>query len=558
MRYCLVALWMVAVVAAAQEVPRGERTASEKQAFFDGENIYRKGILPSGKTLSIVMQGDVSVPGTSFACASCHNRSGVAVMDETQRTPSINGPSLYRTLYRIFPNLSDAEREELPARYQAPPFRPAYTDATLSKAIREGVDPNGRSLKATMPRYALNERDMAILVNYLKQLSSKPSPGVSDTTLALATVVTDDVSQAEQDAMLNTLEDMVRIHNAIGNSPGEMRRMVTMQVMYLSFRSYTLSRWALKGPPNTWRAQLDQFYQAAPVFALIGGISNKNWKPIHGFCEDHQIPCILPITDLPEISPTSGYTLYFSKGYYQEGEAAAEYLSKNRDVISSENIVQVLGSGPEAKALAAGFQGAWVRAGGKPIQSVSVGNQAITADWLSKWIPSRKAWTLLLWAGPESYDALRVVATARNRPSSVFLSSSILAERLWDLPPEARPFTNLSYPFREPGEKTVPARMGRSRPIVVKKEYQKNDHRIASRTATAAMVLNDALTRMERNFYRDYLLDLIDAMEVQDTSDYELLNFGPGWRYVSDGCYIMRLSDGPNPTLIRMSDGEEP
>jgi hypothetical protein len=100
--------------------------------------------------------------------------------------------------------------------------------------------------------------------------------------------------------------------------------------------------------------------------------------------------------------------------------------------------------------------------------------------------------------------------------------------------------------------------MGRPKPIVVKKEYRNNDHRRASRTETAAAVMNEALTRMERNFYRDYLLDLIDAMEVQDTSDYELLNFGPGRRYVSEGCYIMRLSDGPNPTLVQMSDGDEP
>jgi hypothetical protein len=78
--------------------------------------------------------------------------------------------------------------------------------------------------------------------------------------------------------------------------------------------------------------------------------------------------------------------------------------------------------------------------------------------------------------------------------------------------------------------------MGRPKPIVVNKEFRKNDRRIASRTTTAAAVLNDSLTRMERYFYRDYLLDVIDAMEVQDTSDYELLNFGSGKRYVSEGC----------------------
>ncbi len=557
--HCLLALGFAAITANAQGARPAGVPAARNQALIDGERMYRKGIQPSGQALPVAIQGDVSIPGTTFACTSCHNRSGVAVMDETQRIPSINGPSLYRTLYPIFPNLSPSEREALPARYQAPPLRPAYTDATLSKAIREGVDPNGRSLKPTMPRYALSDKHMTVLVNYLKQLSSKPSPGVTDTTLALATVATDDVRQADQDAMFNSLEDMVRTHNAIGNSPGKMRRMIAMQVMYLPFRSYTLSRWALKGPPSTWRDQLEKFYRAEPVFALVGGISNRSWKPIHEFCENRQIPCILPITDLPEISPTDSYTLYFSKGYYGEGEAVARYLSQNPDMITFGNVVQVLGRGPEAKTLAAGFQKAWAVAGGKPIKSVTAGNNhPVNGDWLSKLLPSERISALLLWMGPESYDALRSLATAYNPPVTAFFSSTLLAEQLWELPSEARPFTYLSYLFREPGEKKLPARMGRPRPITVNKEYHKNDHRVASRTATAAALLNEALTRMERNFYRDYLLDVIDTMEVQDTSDYELLNFGPGRRYVSEGCYIMRLSDGPNPSLIRMSDWEEP
>ena len=520
--------------------------------------MYRKGVLPSGKPLPVAIQGDVSVPGTTYACASCHNRSGLSVMDETQRLPSINGPTLFQTLYPIFSGLSASEREELPARYQAPPLRPAYTDATLSKVIREGIDPKGRSLKPTMPRYALSDRDMTTLINYLKNLSSRPSPGVTDTSLALATVVTEDVSQGDQDAMFNSLEKMVRIHNAIGNSPGDMRRMVTMQVMYLAFRSYTLSRWALKGSPNTWRAQLETLYDKNPVFALVGGISNSSWKPIHEFCEDHQIPCILPITDLPEVSKSDYYTMYFSNGYSQEGEAVARHLSRQSDLMRSGKVVQILGSDPAAKALAAGFQNAWTVAGGRPVKSVNVAKgQTITGDWLSRQVPAAKDSVLLLWTGPESYDALRSIATAPNRPASVFLSSSVLAERLWDMPSEARPFTYVSYLFREPGEKKLPPRMSRPRSITLNKEYRKNDHRIPSRTDTAAAVLNDALTRVERNFYRDYLLDVIDAMEVQDTSDYELLNFGPGRRYLSEGCYIMRLSDGPNPTLTRMNEWDE-
>ena len=543
----------------AKERKKAVVGVSMEQTLIDGERMYRIGILPSGKPMMVAMPGGVSLPGTTFACASCHTRSGLGTEEGGLRTLPINGPNLFQPLYRSFPSLSPAERAEiLPLRFQPPPLRPAYADGTLSRAIRKGIDPNGRPFNPIMPKYPLSDRDMAILIHYLKQLSSQPSPGVTETSLALATVVTDDVDQQDRDAMLESLDGSVRWHNNLGSATGLMGQTVPMGVMFLSFRPWTLAHWLLTGPPNTWRAQLEDFYRAEPVFALVGGLSNDTWKPIHQFCEDRQIPCILPITDLPEISRTDYYTVYFSKGYYREGEAVARYLSKTIDSTRPWNLVQVLGPGPEARALAAGFQDVWGGTGEKPLKTLSLGKgQPLTGESLSRLVPAGKDSALMLWTGPDSYDALRSLATGTKRPAFVFLSSTLMGGRLWDLPSDARSFTYVAYPFREPGARTLPPRMGRPRPTVVNKEYQKNDRRIASKTGFVTAVLADALVRMERNFYRDYLLDLIDMMEVQEYTDYELLNFGPSQRYVSQGCYIMRLSEGPNPMLIRMSDWDE-
>jgi hypothetical protein len=69
-------------------------------------------------------------------------------------------------------------------------------------------------------------------------------------------------------------------------------------------------------------------------------------------------------------------------------------------------------------------------------------------------------------------------------------------------------------------------------------------------------VLNDALMMMGTNFYRDNFIDKIDC--VQDKSypytDYERLSFGPGQRYASKGCYIMQMTHGPEPHLVKKSD----
>ena len=51
---------------------------------------------------------------------------------------------------------------------------------------------------------------------------------------------------------------------------------------------------------------------------ILGRITTGEWKPIHEFCEKHHLPSIYPITDFPVISETDWFTLYFSKGLYQE------------------------------------------------------------------------------------------------------------------------------------------------------------------------------------------------------------------------------------------------
>ena len=317
----------------------------------------------------------------------------------------------------------------LPARFQVPPLHPAYTDASFAIAIRKGVDPSGRSLNPVMPRYEMGDSDLKILLAYLKQLSAQLSPGVSGTTIALATVITDEVTKEDRDAMLGPLEFNVRSHNNLGRNAGNMGVMLSMKEMRYTFRQWTLAQWTLTGSPETWPAQLEDYYGKGPVFAVVGGISYRPWAPVHHFCETHQIPCLLQITDLPVVSTTDFYTLYFSEGYYQEGEAAARYVAKSWDANHPASIVQVLSPGPEAEALASDLPG-------------------VGSVWL-------------LWTGPESYSALESRAGLPEKPALVLMSSTRLQGSLWEMPAKARDFTFVTYPFRTPGATRVVPKNGR-------------------------------------------------------------------------------------------------
>jgi len=79
---------------------------------------------------------------------------------------------------------------------------------------------------------------------------------------------------------------------------------------------------------------------------------------------------------------------------------------------------------------------------------------------------------------------------------------------------------------------------------------------VQSRAYFIGWILSAALARMKDNFYRDYLLDVMDMMidQTYAIAPYERVSFGPGQRYASKGCYIVQLGPGPRPDLLKRSD----
>src|SRR6267378_361137 len=65
---------------------------------------------------------------------------------------------------------------------------------------------------------------------------------------------------------------------------------------------------------------------AEPIFAVIAGIGARTWQPIHAFCEDKSIPCLLPNVDLPIVAEQDFYPVYWSRGVLLEADLIARAL----------------------------------------------------------------------------------------------------------------------------------------------------------------------------------------------------------------------------------------
>ncbi|PKN13267.1 MAG: amino acid ABC transporter substrate-binding protein [Deltaproteobacteria bacterium HGW-Deltaproteobacteria-4] len=554
---CALAVFFWACAALAGEEPIGVVGFSQQEALMLGEKIYRKGILPSGEPVTAIVKGDIPVDGTMFSCESCHMRSGIGSFEGGVLTTATNGANLYKAQFN-FRDLTPDEIRKLPrymlSQYLAPPRRPPYTDESLAVSLRLGIDPTGRELHSVMPRYLLDDREMKILVHYLKSLSAELSPGVTDTTIRFATIITDDVSAEEVDAAMAPLEKYILGRKKREKSIETRAKNYGIfgMTMDLSYRRISLSRWELKGSPDTWRKQLEEHYRREPVFALLGGITNGEWKPIHEFSEENRIPCIFPITDFPVISKSDWYTLYFSKGYYQEGEAVARHLGMTINLPHDKTVVQIYYNTREGRAFSSGFSETWQGLARQlPVNRILQAGEKLPPDFLRGLADKKNPPVVLLWLGPEAFPALETIAASANRPEMIYLSSSLLHENLEKLPEQSRGFTYITYPYALPRVKTLALN-----PSTAKGPQTTIDRRIPAKRYSTGVILTDALMMMGTDFYRDRFLEVIDMLQdkPQPYTDYERLSFGPGQRYAAKGCYIVQLTPGASPELVKKSE----
>ena len=549
-----------------------------------GEKMYRDGLLPSGAELQAVIRDDVQVNSASFSCVSCHLRSGIGSIEGQILSPPTNGLKLYKPYYQynpVFPEPNKPPPKNMMDRPGAKPFyRPAYTDETLAAVIRFGVNPSKRELNPVMPRYLLDDRDMSILIAYLKTLSAEHSPGVSKKEIRFATVIAGNVSTERREEMLAILDVVIKDHNAKARKKNKNINLGNNRYVDASFNYpfFTLSRWELTGPPATWRAQLDDYYRKEPVFALLGGIAAGSWQPMHEFSEQNKIPCLLPLTDLPVISDSDWYTLYLSRGAWQEGDSTARYLDRIAELPREARVLQVVEDTAPALAVAAGFEAAWKELTRTPPVTVALRGERIPPTAILEMTRKEKPDVILLWTSDQTGAILSQLAAGPAVPKRVHASSTLLGKRLLEVPDSARPFTFISYPYRlDDGKEQFHVN---ARAWLKKNGAPVTDQRISASLFTLTKVLlepfqvvkrdfnpaglGNGLVIMEeqfemmmhvrRNYYRDYLLDVIDMMADTKSLAFERVSFGPGQRYLSKGCYIIKLSPGAQPNFIRESD----
>jgi cytochrome c553 len=595
---CL-SLWLAGLCGAATP-PVAD--SGQANLVAQGRLIYTEGQLSSGQPLQASRAGGGTLSGHEAACTGCHRASGMGSVEGTVRVSPISERYLFAREDDLVMANMDGRRGKTMSQLHAP-----YTDAALATALRDGLSITGRTLSEVMPHFNLGAHDMAALTAYLHQLSAQYSPGVSKEVIRFATVITPEVSPARREVFKAMLQSALVAKNS---STSPRKRYMTSAATFATQteRRWDVQVWELNGAPETWAAQMNARYAAAPVFALLSGISDSTWAPVDAFCQAQQLPCWFPSAAVPTAG-AAPYGLYFSRGVALEAEVLARYLrdaDKTTTPHATGRLFQV--SSPDAAAVSA----AQTFEQSQQVLGRSAHNTVLDTDA----IQARAALRALLQA-TRAGDAVALWLDAAQLawlegltpPDNVqfFISASLAHGGSGSrIPANWRSVVQMVYPYALPQERQ--ANLAYLHSWLKLRNIPLVDEVLQSELFFSLNLMTDTLQDMLDNLYRDYLIERTEDMlgrreagkveqenrdrqtlgraarasvateavkgnvvseapdaqtaqqrafglgESGGTTVYPHLSLGPTQRFASRGAYIVRFAAGNIDTLAAQSE----
>ena len=580
--------WMAVIpaVAFATLLVLASVAANAADEVEAGRRIYHEGVLPSGAQLIGMRFDQTRVAGAEAACVSCHRPSGMGAVEGNFIVPPINGTYLFNLSQKARANVDPHVGKLLNQAH------PPYTDQSLAMTIRTGVNNNGKQMSVAMPHFEIADADMQVLMAYLKQLSRQWSPGVTAERIRFATVVTPGIDGARRKVFLDMMRTAFTQKN--GSTLQGVRHMVSPAEMLLrTERKWDLDVWELAGSPDTWGAQLDEYYRKQPVFAVVSGLSSGVWQPVHEFCESQRVPCWFPSVDLPSANTSGGYSLYFSRGVLLEAAVLAAHLTAG-GAHTPQRVVQVFRDDAVGRAAALAFkralQGASTVVVDRPLgdgaESLRDAVRSInTTDVAVLWLPASEFKALSELPPPVA--------------AGIYFSGR-LAGGESAIPLAWKNTARLVYPYEIPDLRQH--NLDYLHAWLKSRNLPLLDEPMQSEVYFALTFLTDTLADMLDNIYRDYLVERAESMigrreairaeeeardrpnlgyrgpyagnrsvspglaqagkaaapvaigESQSTTIYPRLTLAQGQRYASKGAYIVRFGGSSGDALVADSD----
>jgi ABC-type branched-subunit amino acid transport system substrate-binding protein len=482
-----------------------------------GKQIYLKGESPDGAEIKTLLGTDkLEVPANAFACANCHGLRGQGASEGGLQPPPVNWETL------VAPHTSALTRRE----------RAPYTEATLARAIRTGLDPSGARLHPGMPQYELTPAQMADLIAYLKQLGKEvdADPGIDDKRIKLgaALPLTGALAQVGEDVKATLTAYLAEV-NAQGGIYGRRIDLVVVDS---------------RGEPAATLAATERLVEREGVFALVASFEAGATTAMNDYLKRQEIALVGPVTLSPRLSvPPNPFIFYLLPTFTDQARALVDFAAAKFTerpprvaVISSDNEF-------DADALA-GFRS---QAKLYPMQIVSeetyetgaTGATGATVGFrvekMIEMIAQKKPDAIFFFGSAEQFAQLTRAMTAAKLSAALFSSVVMIGHSAFDAPASLAPQIFLAYPAALPGADDFTEFVN---------AMHKGNVRLSS-PAFQAVAYGAAKTFVEaakssgRQLSRSALLASLEGLRDFKTGVVPPLTFGANRRVGASGCYIV-------------------
>lgn len=475
-----------------------------------GKAIYLRSESPSGKEI-VAMVGEMDLPASTVTCAGCHGLRGEGKTEGGVTAGNLTWSDLAKPYGHAHPT----------GRKHGP-----FNEKLFARSLVLGLDPAGNEMAVAMPRYKMSAEDMADLIAYLKRIDADRDPGLTETSIKVATILPKEGALAETGA---AMKDVLNAYFAnINDRGGIYNRNIELQTIETGADAAATAANARTPIEN------------GQVFAMVSGLSAGADKELTALTQESETPFIGPLTLLPQTGFTSNRNVfYLLPGATEQARALVNFAAGKAELRKSP--LAIVHSQDELALAAAeaiedqARNKAWSSVVRKAYSRERFDAAAIVASLKRE---GAEAVVLLGTSGEDS--AFINAAAAANWNPHVFLLGPLSGKRLVETVPlsfKERVF--LSFP-------TVPIDIspaGLSEWRELQKKYKFETRHTASQLMAfaSAKIFTEALKRAGRDLSREKLVTALEGLYEYETGVTPSITFGPNRRVGAMGAYIVSI-----------------
>lgn len=506
-------------LSASAQAQAEQLTAAEQR----GKQIYLRGESAGSPEITVMLGGgDTEVPATSFACANCHGLTG-----EGTEEGGLTAPSL------IWSALASSHTSALTTNERA-----AYTEATLARAVRKGLDSSGVRLHPGMPQYSLTDEQAADLIAYLKKLGHELEPGLSQTNIKIgvALPMTGPLASLGQD-IKNTLSASFAEANEHGGIYGRRFELVVED-----------SHGDVSGTMEATRRLVER----DGVFALAGSFEPKGANDTNEFLKRTEVPLVGPVTLSPHLAlPPNRFIFYLLPTFQNQARSLIDFISTQQPK-SHERKVNAAVIYMKGELEADALEGLRAQARLRSVditfeQSYETGRFAPAR--VVEAIARRKPDYVFFFGASADIAACAREMERVHLNAPLVSSVMMLGREAFDLSPETAARTLLAYPSALPDQSDFAEFLD----VMQRRGIRLSSPAFQAIAYASAKTLIEAIKLSSRKLSRATLISALEGLRDYRTGVIPPVSFGPNRRVGVEGSFVVGI-DLTNKRYVALSE----